>query len=153
MSKNNPSMLRRSNYPLLSFYLSMTRAGQLALDPCHNSTHFHWKQTKMQKINLAFLILATFCIAKCLSKPTFRDHEFEDGATFRDVLKQVSDDTVMAAKSKTAVLQFLGESTVNAALEGIDIGVDFARNIDVEDRINKTEQAILDAKLAKIESK
>ena len=88
------------------------------------------------------------------AKPTFgANRDYKQAESFEEVLGQVSKDTLIAAKSKAAVLHFIGSSAINAGIEGVDIGIDFAKTIDLDERLNATEQAILDAKLSKIESK
>ena len=45
------------------------------------------------------------------------------GATFQDVLDDVWQNTLKAGYSKAAVIQFLGDTSVNAAVESLRVGI------------------------------
>ena len=51
------------------------------------------------------------------------------GATFQDVLDDVWQNTLKAGYSKAAVIQFLGDTSVNAAVESLRVGTDYVKGI------------------------
>ena len=54
------------------------------------------------------------------------------GATFQDVLDDVWQNTLKAGYSKAAVIQFLGDTSVNAAVESLKVGTDYVKGIGIK---------------------
>ena len=103
---------------------------------------------------MKWLIILPLLAAQTLAVPTFPLPSIpgtrNKDATFQEVLENVWDSSVKAGYSKAAVLQFMGDTSYNAAAEGIKEVGDYIKSIDLEANVNATEEAIKDKKLAMI---
>ena len=79
-------------------------------------------------------------LASCaFAAPTVQNNQAK---TLSEVLNKAGNDTLKALYSKAAILQFVGQTAANAAVEGGRSSAEYVTGINFEANLNKTEERI-----------
>ena len=74
-----------------------------------------------------------------------------ENPSFGEVMQKVSDDTLKALGTSAKLVQFIGKSSANAAMNAGKFGVNYAHRSLEESALNRTEMALIQKKKAMIE--
>ncbi len=127
-------------------------------DPVHSSLCLQRVNSKQKMSCLKIFLVLLLASNLAFGAPFFnRDRpQTKKPQTLSEVLQRVQNDTLQAVYSKAAVVQFIGETMANAAVEGSRVAgrTVAARTPNVpelEAAVNKTEEYIKKEKLAMIQ--
>merc|ERR1712051_409121 len=92
---------------------------------------------------IVFTIFVAFLMSSAIAAP---QNKFDGDTSFGKVMQTLSDDTLRLLNTKAKIVQFVGKSSANAALGGVDYAT---KSLEVS-ALNRTEMAIIKKKKAMI---